>query len=86
MKSNQAIVYTQLPQVISVLNLLSDAVYARICMECGWDDETYHYYFSHSERIPNESREKINGIVADQIRYLASHPPQINPNGNKRAT
>ncbi|MGE7776569.1 hypothetical protein ACQKLP_17715 [Chitinophaga sp. NPDC101104] len=79
MKSNESIVYAQLPQVISVLNLLSDAVYARICIECGWDDDTYRYYFTHSDRIPAASRQKINKIIAAQIRYLASRPPQIHP-------
>ncbi|WP_343704236.1 hypothetical protein [Chitinophaga sp.] len=67
----------QLPQAISVLNLLSDAVYARICMECGWDDETYNFYLTHSHRIPQEDLQKINRIITSQTRRLAKKPPLI---------
>lgn len=79
MKSRPSIVFNHLPQVMSVLNLLSSGVYARICMECGWDDDTYLYYFANSELIPSACRQKINTIVAEQARSMAAHPPRLNP-------
>lgn len=80
MRSKPSIVFNHLPQVMSVLNLLSSGVYARICMECGWDDDTYLYYFANSDRISSACRKKINTIVAEQARNLAAHPPQLHPN------
>lgn len=83
MKPTTSIVFNHLPQVMSVPNLLSSGDYARICMECGWDDETYLYYAANSERISSACRQKINTIVAEQARNLAARPPQLNPNDDE---
>ena len=66
-----------LPQVISVLNLISDVFVTRVCVECGWNDDDFEYYKVNSNRIPVSDRSIINNILKDQLQYLLKNCPQL---------
>ncbi|WP_346320314.1 hypothetical protein [Chitinophaga sp. YIM B06452] len=63
MGKKQARIFYDLPQIVSVLNLISDVFLTRVCEECGWDKDDLEYYLDHNSRIPLSDRIMINHIV-----------------------
>jgi hypothetical protein len=79
MEKKQAKFPYGLPQIIAVLNLISDVFLTRVCAECGWNDDDLEYYKAHSDHIPVSDRGIINNIVKDQLQYLLKNCPQLSP-------
>lgn len=77
MGKKQAKVLYDLPQIVAVLDLISDVFLTRVCDECGWDKDDLEYYMDHSTRIPLSDRRMINRIIKDQLGYLVHNCPQM---------